>query len=77
MLHFYLDVPFAETLRRHAGRPQVVEFGEAEMRRWYVERDFLPHVAETVIGEDETLERIVARIAGDVRAARAGRTAEA
>lgn len=76
VLHYYLDVSFAETLRRHAGRPQAAEFGEAEMRRWYVEGDLLPHVAETIIGEGATLDEIVARIVDDVRAARAGRTAQ-
>lgn len=30
---YYLDVPFTETMRRHA-RPQAAEFGEAEMRGW-------------------------------------------
>jgi predicted kinase len=31
---FYLDIPWEETLRRHASRPQAAEFGEAEMREW-------------------------------------------
>lgn len=75
-LHYYLDVSFAETMRRHAGRPQATEFGEAEMRRWYTERDLLPGVAETVIGEHDTQDQIVGRIVGDVRAARAGGTAD-
>ena len=76
-LHYYVDVSFAETLRRHAGRPrQAAEFGEAELRRWYQPRDFLPHVTETILGEGETLDDIVRRIVSDMHAARAGRTTD-
>jgi predicted kinase len=31
----YLDVPFEETVRRHAGRPKVAEFGREEMAAWW------------------------------------------
>ncbi|MFC3997782.1 kinase [Nocardiopsis sediminis] len=59
----YLDVPFAETVRRHATRPQSREFGEAEMRSWYRRLDLIPAADEQVIGPDsalaETVERIV------------------
>ncbi|MFC4564768.1 kinase [Nocardiopsis mangrovi] len=47
---FYLDVPFPETLRRHATRPQARDFGEPEMRRWYRWRDLLPGGGEEVVG---------------------------
>jgi predicted kinase len=59
---YYLDVPFAETLRRHATKPNANEFGEAEMRRWYVPLDRLPFVEETVIPETSSLEESVALI---------------
>lgn len=32
---YYLDVPWAETVRRHATRPQAAEFGVDDMRGWY------------------------------------------
>ncbi|MGW8380575.1 AAA family ATPase [Streptomyces sp. ODS28] len=59
---FYLDVPFEETLVRHATKPQAAEYGEAELRRWFRPLDLLPGGVETVIpaasGLEETVERI-------------------
>jgi hypothetical protein len=45
----YLDVPFGETLRRHATKPQAGDYGEEEMRAWYRELDLLPGGVEEVI----------------------------
>ncbi|MGY5125386.1 kinase [Streptomyces nigrescens] len=59
---YYLDVPFAETLARHATKPQAGEYGEAEMRGWYRARDLLPGAVETVIGADSALAETVNRI---------------
>ncbi|MFF7649955.1 kinase [Streptomyces sp. NPDC007983] len=60
---YYLDVPFAETVRRHATKPQAAEYGEAELRGWYRPLDLLPGGAESVIpaasGLDETVDRIL------------------
>lgn len=59
---YYYDLPFEETLRRHATKPNCHDFGEAEMRRWWREKDFLPMIRETVldqtVGLDEAVERI-------------------
>jgi hypothetical protein len=61
---YCLDVPWAETLRRHATKPQAAEYGEREMRAWYRERDLLPGGIEQVISDwsslDETVRRIMA-----------------
>lgn len=60
---YYLDVPFAETVRRHATKPQAAEYGEAELRDWYRPLDLLPGGTETVIpaasGLEETAERVL------------------
>lgn len=60
---YYLDVPFAETVRRHATKPQAAEYGEAELRDWYRPLDLLPGGGETVVpatsGLDETVERVL------------------
>jgi hypothetical protein len=58
----YLDVPWAETLRRHASKPQAAEYGEREMRAWYRERDLLPGGLEQVIPEGSALDETVRRI---------------
>jgi hypothetical protein len=62
---YYLDVPLAETLRRHATRPQAAEFGADQMREWYRPRDLLAAVAEQVIPAASTLPETVALILAD------------
>jgi predicted kinase len=62
---YYLDVPFEETLRRHATRPQAAEFGPDEMRAWYRELDLLPSGIEQVISAANSLEDTVRQIMQD------------
>ncbi|WP_328303491.1 kinase [Streptomyces sp. NBC_00435] len=59
---YYLDVPFEETLRRHAGKPHAAEYGEAELREWYRPLDLLPGDWETIVGAGDSLEDTVARV---------------
>jgi hypothetical protein len=65
---FYLDIPWEETLRRHASRPQAAEFGEAEMREWFLPRDLLGVPEERVVGDGlslpETIELVAAELDG-------------
>ncbi|WP_067473726.1 zeta toxin family protein [Actinomadura hibisca] len=69
-LLYYMDIPFPETLRRHATKPVAHEFGEREMAEWYRERDLLPGLRETVIGPAQSLETTVEQIMRDAREAR-------
>jgi predicted kinase len=62
---YYLDVPFEETLRRHATKPQANEYGEAEMRAWYRERDLLTDGGEHVIPAEMGCGDIVALVMAD------------
>ncbi|CAM5287959.1 AAA family ATPase [Kitasatospora aureofaciens] len=62
---YYLDVDFAETVRRHATRSQAAEFSPEDMAGWYRERDLLPGGAERVVPQDSTLAGTVARILAD------------
>ncbi|WP_030458417.1 AAA family ATPase [Kitasatospora sp. NRRL B-11411] len=65
---YYLDVPFEETLRRHASKPDPqlqAAVTERHLRDWYRERDLLPGGIETVIGADSTLSDTVGRIMRD------------
>ncbi|WP_097884352.1 AAA family ATPase [Streptomyces sp. st140] len=59
---YYLDVPFAETVARHATKPIADEVDENQLRDWYRPRDVLPDGRETVIGSDSVLDRTVHRI---------------
>ena len=61
-LHYYFDIPFQETVVRHATREQRHEFGPDVMQDWYRERDLLDGVEQTVIGPDSTLDETVTRI---------------
>lgn len=56
---FYFDISFNETLRRHQEKPNKNDFGEADMRRWYKDRDFLKCVQEVVILEANSLDDTV------------------
>lgn len=67
---YYLDIPFEETLKRHAQKPNCLEFGEREMRRWWNEKDFLSGIRETCIEETMSVEETVARIYCDVLASK-------
>lgn len=59
---YYLDVPFSETLARHATKPISDVVNEAQLHDWYRPRDLLPGGIETVIGADSTLHGTVDRI---------------
>lgn len=60
--YYYFDVPFEETLRRHASRPQAAEFGEAEMREWWRPGDLLEDGVEALIPAASALPATVARL---------------
>ncbi|QDP95311.1 hypothetical protein FOE78_04750 [Microlunatus elymi] len=59
------DLPFEETVRRHATKPVPTEFGEAELRQWW--RGFQPveGLGESVLGPTDDLGSSIARIAVD------------
>ncbi len=59
---YYLDVSMDETLRRHATRPQAVEFGPDDMRAWYRPRDLISSIDERVVPEASTLQQTVTLI---------------
>ncbi|WP_345020961.1 AAA family ATPase [Streptomyces shaanxiensis] len=59
---YYLDVPFEETLLRHATKPDMPGVGERELREWYRQLDLLPGGVETVVGAESGLNDTVDRI---------------
>lgn len=63
---YYYDIPFEETLRRHATKPNCGDFGEPEMRRWWREKDLLPIIPETILREDVSLDAAIELIYGQV-----------
>ncbi len=67
---YYYDLPFAETLRRHETKANRFSFGEADMRRWWREKDFIGFIEEKIITKDDSLEAAVERILDDLKTAR-------
>lgn len=65
---YYYDISFEETLRRHRTKPQANEWGEEEMRSWWVDRDYLENINEVLFDESVTLEAALKRICHDLGA---------
>ncbi|MEV6564977.1 kinase [Streptomyces kronopolitis] len=59
---FYLDVPFEETLARHATKPIADTVGETVLRSWYRPLDLLPGGVETVIPATSSLDDTIDRV---------------
>jgi hypothetical protein len=65
-LVYYFDIPFEETLRRHATKPNAHEFGKKEMRDWWKEKDFLGVPNEQIIDITYTKETIVEKVLAEI-----------
>ena len=59
---YYLDVPFEETLARHATKPIADDVTEHQLREWYQPLDLLPGGVETVIPATSSLAETVDRV---------------
>ena len=56
---FYYDLPFEETLQRHATKPNKADFGEQDMRRWWKEKDFINIIPEKIITKNLSISDTV------------------
>ena len=63
---YYYDLPFDETLRRHNTKPNCSDFDEADMRRWWREKDYLSIIPETILTQEITLDETVGKIYREV-----------
>lgn len=59
---YYYDLPFSETLKRHETKPNHADFGEADMRRWWKEKDYIGIIPETMIHQSQSLEETLGLI---------------
>ncbi|MCR8968440.1 AAA family ATPase [Facklamia sp. 7083-14-GEN3] len=66
---YYYDLSFEETLSRHLTRNERLEFGEAELKRWWNRKDYIGFIKEEIfteeIGIEEAVERIVLEVKSD------------
>jgi len=60
------DLPFEETLIRHMKKPNCNDFGEAEMRKWWMEKDYIGIIKEKIIRKELSLDEIVSMIYSDI-----------
>ena len=60
---YYFDIPFHETLLRHATKPVAGDYGEKEMRDWWNENDYLDVIREKMITVRHSVDEIVHMIA--------------
>ncbi len=63
---YYFDISFAETLRRHATKPNAQEFGEVEMKQWWKEKDVLGLPEEQLLSEQMSIDDIIKKVLRDV-----------
>lgn len=64
---YYYDLPFSETLNRHASREKAKVFGEASMRRWWLEKDYLQTITEIPLKKELSLEAAKELILSDLK----------
>lgn len=62
---YVYDLPFEETVRRHATKPVANAFGEDEMRQWWRGLDPVVGLNEAVVTADDSLDATAARILDD------------
>ena len=55
---YYFDIPLEITLQRHNSKPNAHEFGEKELREWWVDKDYLNVPNEKLITADMDEDKI-------------------
>lgn len=63
---YYYDLPFEETLARHGTRAKRTEFGAEDMRRWWIEKDYMKIIPEKIFTKETGLDEAVEIIFRDV-----------
>lgn len=62
---YFWDLPFEETLRRHATKDKASEFGEAEMREWWYGAGRITELDEELFGPECSVDDTIGRIEAD------------
>jgi len=64
---YYFDVPIEVTIQRHISKPNAHEFGEKELREWWVEKDYLNVPQEKMIMADLSKDEILEMFTDDMK----------
>lgn len=59
---YYYDIPFEETVKRHATRVKKHDFTAADMKRWWLDQDYLGWEEEAFLTAEISLEAAVQTI---------------
>ncbi len=63
---YYFDLPFEETLRRHATKSNAHEFGEELMRELWKEKDYTGMSEEKILDQNLSVDKIISNIIHDL-----------
>lgn len=63
---YYYELPFEETVIRHQTRDKVNDFGPDRMKKWWLEKDYLNTMNETIIDESFSQEEVLKLILDDL-----------
>ncbi len=63
---YYYDLSFEETLLRHSTKPNCKDFGKSDMKKWFLEKDFLEVLEEKVLTKELSLSEVVELILCDL-----------
>lgn len=63
---YYYNLPFEETVARHGTRAKRTEFGAEDMRRWWIEKDYMKIIPEKIFTKETGLDEAVEIIFRDV-----------
>lgn len=59
---YYYDLPFEETSIRYSTKLNQNDFGEADVRRWWREKNYLTIIPETILNENLSFDDAVEMI---------------
>ncbi len=65
---YYYYLSFEETVARHQTRAKSLEFGEEALRRWWLEKDYLTVIPETLFSANLSLSQAKQIILANLRA---------
>ncbi len=63
---YYYDIPFEETLKRHATKQGELSFGAEDMKRWWREKDFIKIIREKTLNKNTSLDDALGIIMNDI-----------
>ncbi|GAA3009446.1 AAA family ATPase [Tetragenococcus solitarius] len=63
---YYFDLPFEETLKRHNTKEKAQEYGVNELKKWWIDKDFLHFPNEKMITAEMNQQQIIDMILKDL-----------